>query len=393
MSKTIAKPLWGADCGIAAYPMASTTLPPVVPQKTFSIKPKTVDMASGTGSGTAANITYQGGLVLNGPTVYNVFVGDWSSAASQARMVRLNMFMKDLLASSWMTIFAQYGCTKPSTFAGSFSIPDPNANKAKQDDSVIETILQNSINSKALPEPSVGQVIFCLYTDESTGIADVPLGITMCAPTGNNSFGYHYHMTTNKGNDLFYCVIPSLNDQCLTNTGSCGPSLDQCSLMGDQTQEQRQTQVIAHEIAETITNPMGNGGWYDVNTGKEEGDLCNGDPVTITVGPNSWTVQEIYSKVDGNSCVAAAGAGTSAVPLADIQAQGITLLSNKYNLAGGAILLVGAMAYAYTHKKGAGDLIALCIMGFAGGVVITELAQRYLPATDKTQIKQIVATL
>lgn len=375
-------PAWGDE----AYQFGGT-MPAI--KKSYSIYPKPpVALASGTG-GTDPGFTYQGGLVLNGPTVYNVFVGDWTSAADAARIPRLNQFMKDLLASSWMSIFKQYGCTNPSNFGGSFMIPDPNTNKQKEDDSVIETIIQNAVDSKVLPEPSSTNMIYCLYLDDNTGISDIPLGITMCAPAGNNSFGYHYHMVTKKGNDCFYSVIPSLNDQCLTNT--CGANT--CSLKAEQTQEQRQTQVISHEIAETITNPMGNGGWYNVSNGQEEGDLCNGDPVNLTVGPNSWMIQEIYSKVDGNKCVAAAGAGTSTVPLANIQAGALTVLTNKYNIAGGAILLAASIAFAVANKKGPGELIAFGIIGFSGGLLATELVKRYIPAAEKQQLAQIINNL
>jgi hypothetical protein len=66
------------------------------------------------------------------------------------------------------------------------------------------------------------------------------------------------------------------------------------------TQEQRRTQVASHEFAEMVTDPVPPTGWYDQsdpNSG-EIGDICNGQSDTITVGPNTWTVQRIYSSTD-----------------------------------------------------------------------------------------------
>jgi hypothetical protein len=37
--------------------------------------------------------------------------------------------------------------------------------------------------------------------------------------------------------------------------------------------------------------------WWDP-AGGENGDICNGESATITVGANTWTVQRMYSKFD-----------------------------------------------------------------------------------------------
>jgi hypothetical protein len=62
-----------------------------------------------------------------------------------------------------------------------------------------------------------------------------------------------------------------------------------------ETQEQRQTQVTSHEYAEMVTDPQLTA-WFE--PGAENGDICNGESATITVGPNTWTVQRMYSKFD-----------------------------------------------------------------------------------------------
>ena len=87
-------------------------------------------------------------------------------------------------------------------------------------------------------------------------------------------------------------MIPGLTDTCLTNSCSNDGT---CSLHLAQTQEQRQTQVTSHELAEMFSDPQLNA-WWDSDTGGENGDICNGQAGTITVGANTWTVQLMYSK-------------------------------------------------------------------------------------------------
>ena len=117
----------------------------------------------------------------------------------------------------------------------------------------------------------------------------------MCEPTNDNAFGFHTFFTTTAGNPCYFAVIPGLTNACLTN--SCPGNDLGCSLHLAETQEQRQTQVTSHEFAEMITDPELNA-WWDSNTGAEIGDICNGESATITVGPNTWTVQREYSKTD-----------------------------------------------------------------------------------------------
>jgi hypothetical protein len=116
----------------------------------------------------------------------------------------------------------------------------------------------------------------------------------MCEPNGDTAFGYHYYFTTTAGNALAYSVIPGLTDACLQN--SCPGNDAGCSLHLGETQEQRQTQVASHEFSEMVSDPQLTA-WYDPANG-ENGDICNGVSDTITVGPNTWTVQRMYSLYD-----------------------------------------------------------------------------------------------
>jgi hypothetical protein len=129
----------------------------------------------------------------------------------------------------------------------------------------------------------------------------------MCESTSDNAFGFHSDFVTRTGHEFYYAVIPGLDDNCIRNSCPGGG----CTLKLTQTQEQRLTQVTSHEFAEMITDPKFTQGWYGTSS-DENGDICVGESATITVGPNTWTVQRQYSKIDDensngtNFCVVSA---------------------------------------------------------------------------------------
>jgi hypothetical protein len=48
---------------------------------------------------------------------------------------------------------------------------------------------------------------------------------------------------------------------------------------------------------EMATDPKFTKGWFGPSS-DENGDICNGQTASITVGPNTWAVQRQYSKAD-----------------------------------------------------------------------------------------------
>ncbi len=103
-----------------------------------------------------------------------------------------------------------------------------------------------------------------------------------CEPTNDSAFGFHNYFKTTSGNICVFAVIPSLTNTCVKNT--C-PDDSVCSLRLSQTQEQRQTRVVSHELAEMISDPMLDA-WTDMFGKGENGDICNGRSGTITIGSN-----------------------------------------------------------------------------------------------------------
>jgi hypothetical protein len=282
---------------IQTHPMRHGIVPAKIQKKRVSLGG---GLGAGSGPGSWPDFLYRGGPVINNPQLYAIFLGDWTSTASQNRASRLQQFLKDLLGSSYMNILSQYGCGSTGTLVNSAFIADSSN---ALNDSDFQTVLQHAINGGKIPEPTPKSSIgFLLYLDDNKVVVDEKI----CEAAGG--FGYHSHFSTTAGNPCYYGIIPGLTDSCLTTT--CEGDDTGCSLHLAETQEQRQTQVTSHELAEMISNPHvaltlkdKNEAWCRpltaVNVSPHEaGDICNGQTGSITVGPNTWNVQLMYSKWD-----------------------------------------------------------------------------------------------
>jgi hypothetical protein len=199
-----------------------------------------------------------------------------------------------MLTSTWMNIMSQYGAGTGANSGLYVQASYVSSVPANLTDAQIHTVIQGAINSGSIPEPPANNTtnVIVIYLDESAAVKDPTFGVTMCEPGADNAFGYHYDFVTAKGNPCYYAVIPVLDDNCIKETCPGG-----CSLTLAETQEQRRTQVTSHEFAEMITDPKFPTGWFGPSS-DECGDICNGETTTITVGPNTWNVQRIYSKTD-----------------------------------------------------------------------------------------------
>jgi hypothetical protein len=247
-----------------------------------------------------SDFIYNGGPVITCPMIYATFWGSsWTtSPTGLSEAGRLTQFLQDLVNSQFMNVLSQYGSGSGAGFGLFMQASFVNNVPANLTDSDIHSVIQNAINSGAIPEPPANNTsnVIIIFLDESIAVKDPALGITMCEPAGqgDNAFGYHWFFTTAAGNPCYYSVIPALDDNCLRN--SCGGDAG-CSLHLTQTQEQRRTQVVSHEFAEMVTDPQFPTGWFGPNS-DENGDICNGEADSITVGANTWDVQSIYSKAD-----------------------------------------------------------------------------------------------
>lgn len=272
---------------------------------------------------TFPDFSYHGGPVIHCPQVYTSFWGDsWLDLGHLQRAGRLSQFMQDLINSNYMNVLSQYGVGLGAGLAGSFMRASfLNNVPTTLTDATIQSTIQSCINAGVFPEPQPAGTsqqrttsALIIYLDESIGVNDPADGLVLCEPTNDTAFGYHSFFTTTAGNPCYYAVIPALADGCLS--ASCPGNDGGCSLHLAETQEQRITQVTSHEFAEMTTDPELNA-WYDPSA-SENGDICNGEADTITVGANTWTVQRQYSKTDdinSNGATYCVTEAASALPL------------------------------------------------------------------------------
>jgi len=266
-------------------------------------RPLPHDVRTGIIPGSSIGIGYFGGPVIKCPQIYAGFWGQdyWADPGYQALQARLTQFLTDLPNSTFMNVLSQYGAGFGAGLAGSFIQAHNLAITGTEfKDSDITSWIQILIDFGVIPDAStpssLGTVVMVIFLDDTIEVNDPAFlggdggGIVMCEPNGDTAFGYHYFFNTNSGNPMYYAVVPALDDNCLQE--SC-PDPTFCNLQLSQTREQRLTETMSHEIAEMLSDPQPFTGWVP-----EIGDPCAGEPDTITVGPNTWTVQKIYSLAD-----------------------------------------------------------------------------------------------
>ena len=317
---------------------------------------KLSDAAGSSGFGKYSDFIYHGGPVINSPQVHILFVGNWNSPPNQNRATRLIQFVSDLLSSRYMNILSQYGCGTTGTVAGTTIVPTADNNLSAAD---IHNLIQSAINNNQIPEPVDQATCALLYLDDATAVNDTTSGAVLCEATSDNAFGYHDHFVTTAGNSYPFAIVPGLTDTCLKN--SC-PSDLKCTLHLSATQEQRQTQVTSHELSEMFSNPQvgSNEAWSRPSTGPndphENGDICNGESATITVGSNTWTIQMMYSKYDdmfsngATTCITDSDSLPSLLPTGARRVFGRDLVHNTKSIY--AITTDGRLAQVYDAANG-----------------------------------------
>ena len=225
-------------------------------------------------------ITYAGGPIVRCPRFYTSFWGPaWSDSAHQTLAGQLNQFHQDILRSNYMNVLTQYGVLKGAgtgAFIQASYLPGVPSTLTVPD---YVAILQQCINIGAIPEPqdastTISVDVLVIYLDENTIING---GGRQLNFPGAPDIGFHDHFTTTAGHQFYYAFVAYFSD---VNSN---------------------TIVASHELAEMITDPQYDA-WTPDSGFTEIGDLCEGSNDTITVGSDTWTVQQIYSDTN-SACV------------------------------------------------------------------------------------------
>jgi hypothetical protein len=238
----------------------------------------------------APNVTYHGGPLLQDVQLQSVYYGTgWSSNAGlQQQVSQVDGFLQYFADSPYMTALGQYNVSTGSFAQHDLVGQNPAGNTIA--DSQIRQILNAEIAANHLAAPNANS-LYVFFTAPGVTVTDN-------GQTSVNDFaGYHDTFTDSAGATVYYAVIP------YPTGGVTNAALST---------SQQFTFVLSHEIAESVTDPDAQSGWFDARAGAqgEISDLANGQYGLL----NNYIVEGFWSQKDGRVVVpsnSSAGTGTT----------------------------------------------------------------------------------
>lgn len=303
--------LLSAAWSVAADPLQGAQTPAprkygVVPfrPRGFPVAPQTTSV---TPTCNSPKLSY-----FNGPVVSNVQVVPvlWGAHVNSQIVQNIAQFYADATVSNWFDMLSEYssvGGTNQSigtgTSVSAFQINPSRCSGTTNctvTDAQIQTEISNQINASALPQPQSD------FTGNTTTayMVHFPPNVTVDATAlgaGTSCVQFcAYHNTTTFGSNNIAVPYGVLPDEF---TSACNQG---CG--GNAKLLENQTDTASHELAEIVTDPdigldtqanyAAPAAWGDNNNNCGEiADICDsgGSGDTITVGSNSWVVQELWS--------------------------------------------------------------------------------------------------
>ena len=199
----------------------------------------------------APHLTYRNGPLLTAVQVFTVFWGSaWQQAPNSSLVTPVNQFFDYILTSQLIDQLGEYSVPGQTIGHGSrigttvLTSPAPGTSVQ---DSAIQQMLQQEINSGTLPATNANTLYFVFLPD---GVTVVQGNSASC-----QAFcGYHDSF----GQNVYYAVMPY-------------PGCSGCT--GGSAVLDALTSTTSHELCESITDPIPGQGWYD-DTNGEIGDIC-----------------------------------------------------------------------------------------------------------------------
>jgi hypothetical protein len=245
--------------------------------------------------GRIGGITYNGGPVMTGwVNVYVIWYGTFPSWSSTQTLV--DYFIAHWGASHSYGVLRSYtgsnGRVAPELALAGESL-DSGSRGTRLGDSDIQALVSTAITNGTFPSDTNG--IYLVFIGQGVTVTS-----GLCADGGY--CGYHDHETVNSA-DIKFGIVGSGN--C---TGGCGvPHLPNGNAYAE-----AMINTIAHEIAETVTDPDINA-WGAGASLDEVGDKCNfnfseqhnapnGVPATAQVGDNYYFIQKLWTPTNGGGC-------------------------------------------------------------------------------------------
>ena len=201
-------------------------------------------------------IHFHGGSVMTGNVnIYVIWYGDWTPTSRRRTVV--TQFLQHLASPYWninRTFPSATGkvVTSSPVLAGQ-TVDRGSVGTQQVTDAQIQTVVEHAVSAKALPRDSHG--IYLVIT--SASVSKVGFLTEYC--------GWHSYAHINRS-ILKYAFI---GDPTGPRIGGCTPQTT--SPNGDAGADSM-VSTIAHELAETVTDPTFNG--WRTDRGEENGDRC-----------------------------------------------------------------------------------------------------------------------
>ncbi len=246
-------------------------------------------------------ITYHNGPLINTPTIYYIFYGNWaqSNGSDNAQGVQiLNDFGHAIGGSPYFNINQSYSTSSYSvsgnvTYGGSTT--DAYSQGTRLRDASVLTIVSNALKSGRLPYNANGVYFVLTSSDvnETSGFCTKYCG---WHTSGNTTYGkVRYSFVGNANRCLNACAAQTVGPN--GNAGVDG-----------------MISVVAHELEEATTDPDPSSGWVD-SQGAENADKCawtfgastlgsNGAYYNTTLGARNYLIQRnLKHSSTGDYCV------------------------------------------------------------------------------------------
>ena len=349
--------------------------------------------------GNIGNIVYHAnGTVISSPNVYVIWYGNWAgtpctdkSSTSNTTPGIINYMINNLGASNWYSINKTYfqvlnnsvtyvkptipiaGCLATSSLGTTLNTPFAWDTKSHYINEVVTYGLNNG-----LPTDSNG--IYLVLTS-----ADII--VNGFVNSGSAQFcGYHDNMTAPNGT----------TNVLLATIGDPGAAIGSCSGQqgvspNNNVNGDAMASVIAHELVETVSDPLGNS-WTD-STGWENGDKCawtwgttsastspGGGLTNIKIAGREYLIQQnLEANTDQLSCaltataLPAAPTITSFTPVNSTPGSIVTITGTNLSKAS-AVGFGGVLTPTFTVVSDTSISVAIPTNGLSGSVTVTTIS-------------------
>ncbi|HKB66481.1 MAG TPA: hypothetical protein VKC61_11540 [Pyrinomonadaceae bacterium] len=243
-------------------------------------------------------ITYHGGPLINTPTVYVIWYGNWNQgngSDTPAGQQIVRDFINSIGGSPYFNINSSYS-TNGFNITGGVNnggeTSDAYSRGTRLKDADILTIVNAKIAASQLPYNANGVYFVLTSSDvnEQSGFCRLYCG---WHTAGNASAGHvRYSFVGNANRCLSGCAAQ-------TTSPNSNPGVD------------GMISVVAHELEETVTDPDPRSGWAD-SGGAENADKCawtfghaqyqvaNGSWANMTLGSRNFLIQRnLYHSLNG----------------------------------------------------------------------------------------------